>query len=348
MKVAYFTALRELRILDEPKPVLARPGDVLLRMDRVGVCGSDVHYYVNGRIANQVVEYPATLGHECAATVTEIGSAVRRLKVGDRVAVDPALVCGTCDQCIKGRVNTCRNIRFMGCPGQAPGAVAEFSVMPADNGYPIPGSMSLDVASLVEPLSVGLQAVRMGQIYPDMKMAILGAGPIGLSVLLSAKAVAPCTIYMTDLLDQRLEMAARMGADWTGNADRQDVEAALAQSEPAGLDLVFECSGDPACINRGLRMLGPGGTLVIVGIPPSLGVEFDVHRMRTWELSIKNVRRQAGCIEPAIRLLSTGQIDARPLVTHRFGLEEIRDAFELVADYRDGVIKAVLELSSAE
>ena len=348
MKIAYFTGLRELQILEEPGPVLTRPDDVLLRMDRVGVCGSDVHYYVNGRIADQIVEYPATLGHECAATVMEIGSAVRRPNVGDRVVVDPAFACGTCDQCIKGRVNTCRNLQFMGCPEQAPGAVAEYSVMPAENCYPIPDSISLDVAALVEPLSVGLQAVRLGQVHSAVKMAILGAGPIGLSVLLCAKAVAPCTVYMTDLLDQRLDMAARMAADWTGNADRQDVEAAIADSEPAGLDLVFECSGNPACINPGLRMLRPGGTLVIVGIPPSQGVEFDVHRMRKWELSVKNVRRQAGCIEPVIRLLSTGQIDARPLVTHRFGLTEIREAFELVADYRDGVIKAVLELSSAE
>jgi len=348
MKVAYFTGLRELRILEEPKPTLARPGDVLLRIDSVGVCGSDVHYYVNGRIANQVVEYPATLGHECGGTVMEIGSAVRRLSVGDRVAVDPALACGKCDQCAKGRVNTCRNLRFMGCPEQAPGAVAEFSVMPADNCYPIPGSISLDEAALVEPLSVGLQAVRLGQVYPGMKMAILGAGPIGLSVLLCAKAAAPCSVHMTDLLDQRLDMARRMGADWTGNADRQDVEAAVAKSEPDGLDLVLECSGNPACINQGLRMLGPGGTLVIVGIPPSGDVEFDVHRMRKLELTVKNVRRQLDCIEPVIRLLSTGQIDARPLVTHRFGLAEIREAFELVADYRDGVIKAVLELSSSE
>jgi L-iditol 2-dehydrogenase len=348
MKVAYFTALRELRILDEPEPVLSRAGDVLLRMDRVGVCGSDVHYYANGRIANQIVEYPATLGHESAATVMEIGAEVRRLKIGDRVAVDPALVCGTCDQCARGRVNTCRNLQFMGCPGQAPGAVAEYRVLPAENCYPIPASMSLDAACLVEPLSVGLQAVRMGQVHPDMKIAILGAGPIGLSVLLSAKAAADCTVYMTDLLERRLEMAARMGADWSGNPDRQDVEAAVAQSEPAGLDLVFECSGNPACINQGLRMLGPGGTLVIVGIPSSPAVEFDVHRMRTWELSVKNVRRQVGCIEPAIRLLSSGQIDARPLITHRFGLAEIREAFELAADYRDGVIKAVLDISAAE
>ncbi len=348
MKVAYFTALRELQILDEPKPVLKQPGDVLLRIDRVGVCGSDVHYYVNGQIADQMVEYPATLGHECSATVMETGADVRRVEVGDRVAVDPALVCGTCDQCVKGRVNTCRKIRFMGCPAQAPGAVAEYSVMPAENCYPIPGSISLEEASLVEPLSVGLQAVRMGEIYPAMKMAVLGAGPIGLSVLLCAKAVAACRVYMTDLLNERLNAAAAMGADWTGNAKREDVEGAVARSEPQGLDLVFECSGDPACINQGLRMLGPGGRLVIVGIPPSGDVEFDVHRMRNMELSVKNVRRQVGCIEPVIRLLSTGQIDARPLVTHRFGLEEIRDAFELVADYGDGVIKAVLELSSAE
>ena len=348
MKVAYFTALRQLEIVDEPEPGLSAADDVLLRIDRVGVCGSDVHYYVNGRIAQQMVEYPATLGHECAATVVEVGTAVEELARGDRVAIDPALVCGACDQCRAGRTNTCRNLRFMGSPGQAPGAVAEYRVMPAACCYRIPDSMSLEVAALIEPLSVGLQAVRVGEIDPAVRAAVLGAGPIGLSVLLCAKALARSTIYVTDLLDERLDVARRCGADWTGNANREDIVEEIARYEPEGLDLVFECSGNPACINQGLKMLAPGGRLVVIGIPATAEVGFDVHRMRTFELSVKNVRRQLGCIGPAIRLLDTGQIDASGLVTHRFGLSEIRDAFELVAGYQDGVIKAMLELSPAE
>ena len=348
MKVAYFTALRQLELRDEPEPELTQPGAVLLRIDRVGVCGSDVHYYMNGRIGDQIVQYPATVGHECSATVVQAGSTVERRKPGDRVAVDPAMVCGTCDQCRAGRLNTCRNLQFMGCPGQAPGAFAEYRVVPAENCLRIPDSMSLDQAVLVEPLTVGMHAVRLGEVYPAARVAVLGAGPIGLSVLLFAKVTAPSTIYMTDLIDERLEVARKSGADWTGNPKQEDVVEGIIQREPWGLDLVFECSGDPTCIEQGLDLLTPGGTLVLVGIPAPPQVSFDIHAMRRKELTFKNVRRQKGCMAPVIRLVAEGHVDTGPLLTHRFPLEQIRDAFELVADYRYGVIKAVIELSPAE
>ena len=348
MKVAYLTGLRQLELRDEAEPTVERPGDVLLRMDRVGVCGSDVHYYTNGRIGTQIVEYPATVGHECAGTVIDVGSAVKGLGPGDRVAVDPALVCGTCDQCLGERPNTCRNIRFMGSPGQAEGAVAEYRVLPAENCFAIPEAVSLDQAALVEPLTIGLYAVRLGEVYPGSRIAVLGAGPIGLSVLLLAKMVARVKAYVTDLLDERLAVAAKCGADWTGNPRRHDIVAAITEQEPLGVDLVFECSGDPECIDQGVELLTPGGTLMLVGIPPTPEVSFDVHKTRTKELAFQNVRRQKGCVAPAIRLIAEGRIDTDPLLTHHFALHKIRDAFELVAGYRDGVIKAMIDVSSAE
>ena len=348
MKVAYFTALRKLEIHDRPEPKVDRPDGVLLRIDRVGVCGSDVHYYVNGRIGDQLVEYPASLGHECSGTVVEVGSAVCGLAPGTRVAVDPAMVCGECDQCRAGRPNTCRRLQFMGCPGEAPGAVAEYRVVPADNCFPIPDSMTLEQAVLIEPLSVGLYAVRLGQLQPAARIAVFGCGPIGLSVLLCAKAQSPCTVHATDLLDERLDIARRCGADWTGNARQDDAIETIAELEPHGLDVVFECSGDPACVDRAQRLLTPGGTLVMVGIPPTPWVSFDVHQMRRMELTFINVRRQKDCVDPAVRLVGDGRVDVAPLLTHCFPLAEIRDAFELVADYRDGVIKAVLDLSGAK
>jgi len=346
MKVAQFTGLRELEIVEAPEPKPERPDDVLLRIDRVGVCGSDVHYYVRGGIGDQVIEYPATLGHECSATVMEVGTAVEGLQPGTRVAVDPAIVCGECDQCRAGRLNTCRNLRFMGCPNEAPGAVAEYSVMPAENCFPLHDAITLDQAVLIEPLSVGLYAVQLGQLRPKTRIGIFGAGPIGLSVLLCAKVTAPCKVYMTDLLDPRLEVARRCGADWTGNAETEDVTAAMARQEPLGLEVVFECSGDPACVDQAQQLLAPGGTLVMVGIPPTRQVSFDVHIMRRQEYTFKNVRRQKGCVAPAIRMVGEGLIDLEPLLTHRFPLQRIRDAFELVADYADGVIKAVVDVSS--
>jgi L-iditol 2-dehydrogenase len=346
MKVAYFTGLRDIQLADEPKPALSRPEDVLLRINWVGVCGSDVHYFTHGRIGEQILQYPATIGHELCATVAETGSAVKGLAPGDRVAVDPAISCGQCDQCRAGRANTCRKVKFMGAPGQVPGATVEYCVMPAENCLRIPDSMSLEQAVLVEPLSIGLYSVRLGQVFPGARMAVLGTGPIGLSVILCAKATANCTIYATELLDERIEAARRCGADWTGNPRHEDIAAAIADQEQLGLDLVFECSGDPACIDQGQQMLKPGGTLVIVGIPDDLHVQFDIHTMRCNELVFKNVRRQKGCMGPVIEMIGAGRIDPIPLVTHRFPLARIREAFETVASYRDGVIKALVEMPS--
>ena len=347
MRVAFFTGLRKVEVCEVPEPRLIHADKVLLRIDRVGVCGSDVHYYASGKIGEQAVEFPATIGHECSGTVVETGAEVNQLRPGDRVAVDPAMVCGECDQCRTGRSNTCRHIQFMGTPGQAPGAVADYRVVPAENCLPIPESMTLDQAALIEPLSIGLYAVRLAGVGPAARVAILGCGPIGLSVLLSAKAVASCSAYVTDLFDERLAAAARCGADWTGNPRRQDVVAEIARLEPDGLDWVFDCAGDPECVDQALRLLTPGGKLMLVGIPPSLHVPFHAHLMRTKEIAFQAVRRQRGCVGPAIELVAGGQINTGELLTHRFPLDQIAEAFELVAGYRDGVIKAILDLSGA-
>jgi L-iditol 2-dehydrogenase len=346
MKVAHFTAPKKLEIVDLPSPRLNRPDAVLLRVDRVGVCGSDVHYYLEGRIGDRALVYPATVGHECAGTVVEVGAEVDRLRTGDRVAVDPAIVCGKCDQCRTGRTNTCRNLTFMGCPGEALGALAELRVVPAENCFPIPAGMTLDEAALVEPLSVALHAVRLAELPPAARIAILGAGPIGLGVLLCAKAAGGCIAYVTDLLDERLAVARVCGADWTGNASHGAAAAAILHKEPQGLDVVFECSGDPLCVDEGQKLLAPGGMLVLIGIPPTDRVIFDIHRMRRKELTFKNVRRQRNCVAPVIEMIAAGQLDPRPLLTHRFPLDRIAEAFDLVAGYRDGVVKAVIDLSS--
>ena len=344
MKVACLTALRRIELLDAPEPVLRRPGDVLLQIDRVGICGSDVHYYREGRIGDQILRYPATLGHEGSGTVLETGAAVQGLKAGERVAIDPALPCGECDQCSSGRPHTCRRLLFMGAPGQAPGVAAERYVAPAACCAAVAASMTLDEAMLVEPLSIGLHAVRLAQFAAGMKIAILGAGPIGLSALLCAKATAPCTTWVTDLLDERLAVARRCGADAVLNPRQSDVVPAIARAEPLGLDLVFECSGDPLCVEQGQSLLRPGGALMMVGIPPLDAVAFDPHRMRRSELRFQAVRRQNDCVLPVIRLIAERRIDASPLLTHRFPLGEISAAFELVAGRRDGVIKAVVDV----
>jgi L-iditol 2-dehydrogenase len=347
MKVAYYTGLQKVEIREEPRPRIERAEDVLLRVDRVGICGSDVHYYSQGRIGQKCVQYPATLGHECSGTVVEVGTAVEGLSPGQRVFIEPAIACGQCDQCRAGRVHTCRNVQFMGSPREAPGAVAEYRVMPAENCLPLPKNVTLDQAALLEPLSIGLHAVRLGAVYPAARVAILGAGPIGLSVLLCAKATAPCTVYMTDLLNQRLGVAGRCGADWTGNADKEDIVAAIAAKEPRGLDLVFECSGNPVCIGQAQRLLVPGGTLVQVGIFSTPTIEIDMHILRVKEITLKSSHRQNGCVAPVMRLVSQGHINPDLMLTHHFPMEQIGEAFEMLESYRDGVIKAMVDTSEA-
>ena len=345
MNVAVFTGIRELEICERPRPVLERSGDVLLRIETVGVCGSDIHYYTAGRIGDQIIDHPATLGHECAGTVMEVGAGVDVLEVGQHVAIDPAISCGQCDQCQQGRAHTCRSLQFLGCPGQAPGAVAEYISIAAESCHPIPDSMTMVQAALVEPLSVAIHAQRLAWMRPDGTAAILGSGPIGLSVQLAVGALCPSRTFVTDLLDERLGLARRCGADWTGVPTRGDVVKAILKEEPDGLDCVFECAGRQETLDQAVDLLKPGGTMVLIGIPGSEQVRFRMETLRRKELRIQNVRRQNDCTKAAIDLVASGAVDINPLVTHHFAMEETKAAFDLVADHADGVVKAIIHVA---
>ena len=348
MKAAFLTGIREIEIRDAPEPVLRRPEDVMVRIDAVGVCGSDIHYYAEGRIGSQVVRFPEVIGHECSGTVAAAGSAAGKLKIGQRVAIDPLLACGECDQCIAGRPHTCRRQKFLGCPGQATGALAEYLVMPAQCCYPVPASMSAAQAAMVEPLAVALHSLRLAPLNPGTRIAILGAGPIGLSVLLACRATQKdleSRVYVTDLIDDRVEAARQCGADWWGNPSHKDIRAAIGAHEPLGLDVVFECAGQQETLDQAAALLKPGGTLLIVGIPELDRVSFDPHLLRRHELEVKSVRRQNNCVAPAIELIASGAVSVDPLVTHRFPLAETKSAFDLVASYGGGVIKAIIEVT---
>ena len=233
MKAAFLTGLRQIEIRDTTDPKLKGPRDVLLRVSAVGICGSDMHYYATGRIGAAVVEYPFIMGHECAGIVQEVGSEVRGLQVGQRVAIDPLISCGQCDQCKAGRAHTCRNQRFLGLPGQSPGALAEYLVLPEKCCYPIAARVTAEQAVMVEPLSIAVYAQRMSQLESGASIAILGAGPIGLSVLLACRAAADCRAYVTDLIAERLEVTAKLGAAWTGNPKLADVVSGIRAAEPA-------------------------------------------------------------------------------------------------------------------
>ncbi len=346
MKAAFLTGIRQLEIRETSPPKISDPHGVLLRVGVVGVCGSDVHYYTTGRIGTLVVKYPEWTGHECAGTVEAVGDQVKKARVGQRVAVDPLITCGYCDQCLSGREHTCRNQKFLACPGQGPGALAEYLVMPERSCYAIPDGMTLVQAAAVEPLSIGIYAQRLAQMQPGAKIAILGSGPIGLCVLLASRAACEVTAYATDLLDERLEVARRCGATWTGNPKRTDVVPAIRELEPLGVDFVFECAGQQETLDQAIELLKPGGTVLMIGIPEVDRVSFSIHNLRRKEIQLQSVRRQNQCMAPAIELVSNGAINLDQLVTHHFPLAETKQAFDLVADYRDGVVKAIVHVAA--
>lgn len=348
MKAAVLTGIRQIEVRDVPAPAIAAPNDVLIKVGTVGVCGSDVHYYTTGRIGSQVVQYPYIVGHEGAGTVEAVGPDVTRVKPGDRIAIEPAISCFECDQCRAGRPHTCRKLRFLGCPGQIEGCLAEYLVMPEPSCYPIPEGMTLTRAALSEPLAIGVYATRSAGSLAGLKVGILGAGPIGLSVLAAAMAAGTASVFVTDLLDYRLEAARRAGATWTGNPAQTDVVGDIAALEPGGLDVVFECCGQQEALDQATDLLKPGGRLLIVGIPEVDRVSFSIDSLRRKELTIQNVRRQNHCVQPTLDALAAGTMNVDYFVTHRFPIERVAEAFDIVSGYRDGVIKAMIDFGEVD
>ena len=343
MKALALTALRRMEWMEQPMPELRSPHEVLLQVRCVGICGSDMHYYETGRIGTREVEFPFVLGHECSAVVMAVGAAVRRVKLGDEVAVDPAMSCGGCDQCRAGRPHTCRELRFLGCPGEAPGCLSEYIVMPESSLYRTYRRLNLVQAALCEPLSIAVYAVRLARMQPGMTVGILGAGPIGLSVMLAARQAGASGIWMTDRLEYRVNFALAHGALWAGNVETEEVVSRILNSQPDGLDVVFECAGQQAALDQAVDLLKPGGTLAIIGIPREERVSFLIDSLRRKEITLVNVRRQNQCVQAAMDLVASGAVRPDFMVTHTFGPGQAAAAFELVAGYRDGVIKAMIE-----
>ena len=332
-----------MELHEVPDPGPPGEGQLLLKVETVGVCGSDIHYYTTGKIGEQVVEYPFTVGHECAATVIEAGEKTEGFIPGDRVAVDPAMPCYECDQCQAGREHTCRNLKFLGCPGQAEGCLSEMIIMPAKSCFRIPGNISFEEAAFAEPLSIGYYAVQLSQINAGDKIAVLGAGPIGDSVLISAREAGAGNIYVTDKINARLDIATKLGAKTVYNVNRCDAVKEISSKEQDLLDIVFECCGQQEALDQAIELLKPGGKLMIVGIPEFERWSFKADRARRKEISIIHVRRQNECMQPALDLIIAGKVDTDRLITHRFPFEKSKEAFDLVTSYGDGVLKALVD-----
>jgi L-iditol 2-dehydrogenase len=343
MKAMMLTGIREMEMREVPEPVLKDPNNVKIRMLVLGICGSDIHYYTQGRIGSQKVVYPFTVGHECAGIVVETGSGVTRVRKGEIIAVEPAMWCGVCDQCLSGRHHTCRKLKFLGCPGQAEGSLSEYIIMPENSCFILPHNLKPDHGAISEPLAIGVYSVKKAGDIKGLKIGILGFGPIGMSVMLAAKAREAGEIYIIDKIDDRLAIAVKEKATWTGNPLKVNIAETIKEKEPLGLDIVFECCGRQEAVDQAIDILKPGGRLIVVGIPEFDRWTFNVDNTRRREISIQFIRRQVDCVEAALEMMNNGKIDVGNMVTHRFPFKNSREAFDLVAGYYEGVMKAMID-----
>jgi L-iditol 2-dehydrogenase len=343
MKAAFLTGVRAIEVRETSAPLIERDDDVIIRSKAVGVCGSDLHYYLSDRVGGDKVSYPFIPGHECAGLVEEVGRAVTRVKPGDAVVIEPAVSCGACDQCRTGRPHTCRKLLFLGHYGELTGGMADLARAPERNCVPLPAKMTLVQGALAEPLSIALYAAGLGGSVRGKAVGVLGAGPIGLCLIMALKAEGSGPVYATEKVAARLEAAVKAGADWAGNPDREDAVAEIRARESPGLDVAFEVCGEQSALDQAIDLLKPGGTLVVVGIPLEPRVSFDSSKVRRREIRVQNVRRQNKCLERAVAMIHNGRVKPDFLATHFFRLDQAREAYELASARRDGVLKAIVE-----
>jgi L-iditol 2-dehydrogenase len=318
------------------------PGEVQVRVGAVGICGSDVHSYAEGSIGDSPCTYPMVLGHEPAGTVVGTGSGVTGWQPGDRAALEPAIYCYHCEYCRAGRYNLCANIRFLSTPGH-PGFFREFVNLPVANLLAIPPDMSLELATVVEPLAVALHSLKFARIQPGETVAVFGAGPIGLLTIACLKVAGAGRIWAIDPVAHRRELALHLGADAAIDPTQVDgARQVLADTAKRGADCTIDCAAKEDTTNAAIRAARHAGRVVLTGIHSAAMVPIEVSPMRRKELAIFNVRRSNTEVHEALELLTARMAWFAPLVTHTRPLHAIADAFTLTEHYADGVGKMVI------
>jgi L-iditol 2-dehydrogenase len=339
----------DMRVEELLRPGSPGPGRVLLRVKAVGICGSDLHTYRHARIGDTRLGGPLILGHEFVAGVEQVGKdgldgEFRPLVPGARVAVDPAQPCGQCECCERGDPNLCLNLRFCGYwPGH--GALCQWIDMPARCCFPLPDELDDAAGVLLEPLGVAIHVVDLAKIRVGHRVAILGAGPIGLCILQVARLAGADPVYVTDRFPWRLELARRFGATATWCCDEGDAVAAVCEATGSrGVDVAIEAAWSDESVEQAAEMLAHGGRLMVVGIPGEDRLSLKHSTARRKGLSIVMVRRMKLIYPRAVRLAAGGAVTLAPLVSHRFPLERVAEAFALNADYRPDVVKVIVDV----
>lgn len=336
MTVGLMTRVREIGFEEWPVPTPG-PDEVLVKIRVVGICGSDIHWYADGRLGGASVTEPLVLGHEAAGIVVQVGVNVKDLSPGDPVCLEPGIPCGKCVYCRSGKYNICRSVRFYGTPrgGTNHGTFRQYLTHPAAFAFKLPPGVDLESGALVEPFSIGIHACRQAGVSLGHRVLIYGAGPIGLVTLLAARVAGAGEIWVTDPKKDRLELAAKLGASKV---------VASSNNIPAGaFDAVLECAGARSALTDCPRTVAPGGTVTMVGTFLDVDFPLDLISMMLKEARLTTVWRYVNTYPAALRLIASGQVDLHPLISHRFGFSQLKDALELAREGRPGTVKVMVE-----
>jgi D-xylulose reductase len=322
------------------------PRDVRIRIARVGICGSDVHYFKHGRIGPFVVSAPMVLGHEAAGVIVEVGDEVKNLIPGDRVCMEPGIPDMTSRASREGHYNLDPAVRFWATP-PVHGCLTPEVVHPAAFTFKLPDHVSLAEGAMVEPFAVGMHAATKAQIKPGATAVVIGAGPIGMMTALAAQAAGAGQVIVSDLAEEKLALAGRYAGLHPLNVRTRSLAAEVAERTGGwGADVVFEASGSPRAFEGIFDLLAPAGTLVLVGMPPA-AVAFDVVGAQAKEARVETIFRYANVYPKAVALLASGKVDLKPLVSATFRFEEGIVAFERAAEARPADVKLQIELEGS-
>jgi L-iditol 2-dehydrogenase len=339
MRVAELIAPQTFRLADMPLEGPG-PGEVQVRIEAVGVCGSDLHAYSEGAVGSTLNVYPMVLGHEPAGRIVKTGAGVTGLAVGDRGALEPALYCYHCEFCLSGHHNVCANLRFLSNPHH-PGFFRELVNLPAVNFHPIPTEMSFDEATLAEPLAVALHSLRLASIHSGETVVVIGAGPIGLLTIAALRAAKAARIWAVEPLAHRRELARGIGADVAIEPGKA-VEEILSSTGQRGVDCAIDCAAGKHTTAQAIQITRNAGRVALTGIHSMPFIPMDGSAMRRKELTIFNVRRSNHETQEALELLDAHAEWFAPVLTHTREIEQINEAFAIASQYRDDVGKMIV------
>lgn len=343
MKTAVMTDLRNVEIQERPIPQ-PKDDEALVKVEYVGICGSDLHYYEAGRIGNFIVETPFVLGHEAGGTVVEVGKNVKNLKVGDRVALEPGKTCGHCEFCKQGKYNLCPDVVFFATP-PVDGVFQEYVAHEAGLCFKLPENVSTMEGALIEPLAVGMHAASQGDAHLGQTAVVTGAGCIGLVSLLALKARGVSKVIVVDVMDKRLEKAKELGADYVINGMKEDTVARIMEiTEGKGFDLGIETAGSQITASQQIKAAKKGATIVFVGYSASGEMTLPIGMALDKELTFKTVFRYRNIYPTAIDAVSTGKIDIKGIVTNYYELDDIQNALDSCVDNKADIVKGVIKV----